>query len=253
MENLPDYAPPCTMALMRHRRPDTEQWTVTNSMFPPEEFEFDRCLGLVHWMAFEGTCRLVEDPESGWRAVPRGTEPDAVELERTLGYADQVAFPLLEPLMLCRHARSGANVLVCGPDDPLRTEVEWPQLAVLGWIDRWPVNPVEVPRSGENTAWLRGLVRTIDYRARQHRVTLGDDPDGDPRWELAALLDRNPGGAIPAWVDEAGRLHTESYDPDRYPFSPRRTLKWVAAPAAWRGFGRAVRGHAPWQDAGSTP
>jgi hypothetical protein len=236
--HLSQYAAPCAMPLFRHRRSGADEWKVTRSMLSPEYFELDRCLGLVYWMAFEGTARITEDPEHGWVATGRGTEPDAVELERTLGYADQVAFPLLEPLMLCRHERSGRPVLVCGADDPVRPEVEWPQLAVLGWIDRWPVNPLEVPRSGESTAWLRGLVRTIDYGARCHRVGLGLDPGGDRHWELGALLDRDPGGGIPAWVDDAGRLHAGNYDPGRYPFSPKKIAKWVAAPAGWRGFGR---------------
>lgn len=239
-EMLSDWAPPGTVALMRHRRAEIDDWTVSTSYFPPEGYERDRCLGLLHWMAFEGTARIIEDADQGWRTVPRGGQPDAVELESTLGYADQVAFPLLEPLMLCRHARTGANVMICGEDDPLRSEVEWPQLAVLGWIDRWPVNPRTVPRTGETTAWLRGLVRSVDYGARRHRVGVGADPGGERRWELGALLDRDPGSGIPAWTDDAGRLHTGGYAATDFPFSVRRTLKWVAAPAAWSGFGRRV-------------
>jgi hypothetical protein len=59
-------------------------------------------------------------------------------------------------------------------------------------------------------------------------------------WELGALLDRDPGGGIPAWVDEGGRLHTRGYAPTRHPFDLRQSLEWVADPATWRGFGRPL-------------
>jgi glycosyltransferase involved in cell wall biosynthesis len=237
-KELAYFAPPCMSPLMRYRRPGTDEWTAATSHGAPPGFEPDRCLGLLHWMAFEGTSRIVEDPQQGWRLVERGAEPDAVELERTLGYADQVAFPLLEPLMLCRHARTGAPVMVCGEDDPLRAEVEWPQLAVLGWIEQWPANPRKIARSGESVGWLRGLIRTVDRDARRHRVAIGADPGGDGRWELGALLDRDPGGGIPAWTDSEGRLHTGVDKAGATAFSPVRSARWALAPLGWRGFGR---------------
>jgi hypothetical protein len=62
-------------------------------------------------------------------------------------------------------------------------------------------------------------------------------PRGQSPWELGALVDRDPGGGIAAWVDEQGRLHTAAYAPTRHPFDVARTLRWVGAPAGWRGFG----------------
>jgi hypothetical protein len=189
----------------------------------------------------EGTARVVTDAEAGYAAVARGGEPDADEMERTLGYIEQVSFPLLEPLMLCRHAATGTPVLICGEDDPLQSLVETPPLAVLGWLDRLPVNPRVAPTSAETTAWLRGLVRGIDGAAGRHRVALGAIPRSTKAaWELGALLDRDPGGGIPVWIDSDGRLHTPDYVPTRHPFNARRTLRWAAAPAAWQGFGRAA-------------
>jgi glycosyltransferase involved in cell wall biosynthesis len=239
-EGLRTWAPPCTLTLARHRRIGHNEWTVTTSELPPDDFEFDRLLGLMNWMAFEGTARIVTDEEHGYRRVERGDEPDALELEDSLGYADQVAFPLLEPLMLCRHSQTGAHVMVCGDDDPLRAEVHWPQVEVLGWIERWPVNPTAVPRSGESTAWLRGLIRTIDYPARRHRMRVGAAGIGEHPWELGALLDRDPGGGIPVWIDRMGRLHTDGYEARDHPLSAQATLRWIGAPATWRGFGRHV-------------
>lgn len=235
---LPWWTPARTLLLVRHRHRSHRQWVVNTTSSSPDDYEFDHRLGLVYNSSLEGTARIVIDAAQGFSAVGRG-EPDANEMAGTVGYADQVAFPLLEPLMLCRHAEMGTPVLVCGADDPLRPEVEWPQIAVLGWIDRWPVNPPLVPRAPEATAWLRGLVRTVDLAHRRHRIAVGAAPPGDT-WELGALLDRDPGAGIPAWVDSAGLLWTRTYTPRRSPFSPRRTLHWAAAPLGWRGFSRPV-------------
>ncbi|HEY3727892.1 MAG TPA: glycosyltransferase [Solirubrobacteraceae bacterium] len=230
---LPTWMPPAMNRLARHRRIGSDEWRVTDNEHPPPGFDLEHRLGLVHWMSFDGCKRLVWERSGGYRVIEQGTEPDAIEMEQTLGYVEQVAFPLLEPLMLCRHAASGRTVLVCGEDDPLRPDVEWPQLATLGFIERWPVNPHRAAVPGETTGWLRGLVRTIDPVARRHRVAIGTVGTGDSPWELGALLDRDPGGGIPAWIDDDDRLHTDGYVPSRYPFSPRRMLRWVGAPAVW--------------------
>jgi len=151
---------------------------------------------------------------------------------------DEAEFSMSEPLLLCRHARAGEPVLICGEDDPLREAVEWPPISVLGYIDRFPVNPRGPLAHSEPTAWLRGLVRTIDSAARRHRVSFGPPRAGRRSWELGALLDRDPGEGIAAWIDDAGRLHTSRYSPARHPYSLGQTLRWVAAPAGWLGFGR---------------
>ncbi len=183
--------------------------------------------------------------QSGYALVPKGSSPDSDEMDDSLGYVDQVAFALLEPLLVCRHRDSGQTVLICGEEDPLRGSVEFPHLDVLGYVDRFPILPHDVPTSRSTRAWLRGLVRIKDGAARRHRISL-TNPDGPEGWELGALLDRDPGGGIPAWVDGAGRLHTSRYSPTRHPFDAGSTLRWVGAPARWKGFsdprarGRAV-------------
>jgi len=240
-ESISTWIPATTVPVVRHLRVGREEWVVDNSFSSPPGCVADHCLGVLQMHSLEGTARIVADSEQGYAALERGSELDADEMARTIGYADQMPFPLLEPLLLCRHAATGTPVLVCGDDDPLRTLVESPPLAVLGWIDRMPVNPRALPAVPETTAWLRGLVRTIDRAARRHRVALGSVPvPGADAWELGALLDRDPGGGIPAWVDAEGRLHTRDYAPTRYPFDVRRTLRWVAAPAIWRRFGRPL-------------
>jgi len=236
--SIPTWTPACTAPLVRHRRIGVEEWTTTTSENPPEGFYPEHHLGLIHLRALAGTARVMRDNECGYVAVARGGEPTADEMAECIGYVDQVAFAMLEPLMLCRHLATGSPVLICGEDDPLYGAVELPPMATLGYIDRYPVSPRGVPTSPESTAWLRGLLRSADPVARTHRISIGSISHGERPWELGALLDRNPGDGIATWVDAEGRLHTESYSPTRHPYDLRRSLRWVAAPATWRKFER---------------
>jgi glycosyltransferase involved in cell wall biosynthesis len=234
----PSWFPAFTTPLVRSQRFGFEEWAVTSTTPPPDGFNPEYYLGVVHARSLQGTRRLVHDEAQGYAAVALGGEPTGEEMERSLGYVDEVAFTMLEPLLVCRHARTGAPVMICGEKDPLHGDVEWPPLAVLGYIDRLPINPHEVPTTPPTRTWLRGLIRAVDPLARRHRVGLGAMPAGRDPWELGALLDRDPGNGIAAWVDAEGLLHTEAYTPTRHPFDLNRTLRWVGAPASWRGFGR---------------
>jgi glycosyltransferase involved in cell wall biosynthesis len=231
--DLKEWVPPGTSRVFRHRRTGASEWVLTRHRSPSDGFECERELGAIHNMSLEGTARIVSDPGQGWRTVERGTSPGAEEMEHTLGYADQVPFPLLDALLVCRHAASGRPLPLCGEDDPWRAAVEWPPLAVLGWIDRIPINPQSAPRPGETMSWLRGLVRSVDHGARRHRVALGEVPPGEGVEEIGALVDRDPGDGIPVWIED-GRLRTAEYVPAPHPFSPRRVLHWTTAPTGWR-------------------
>jgi hypothetical protein len=236
----PTWLPAATAPLVRHRRLDRDEWLVNPHLGSPAGFFAEHYLGVTHLRSLEGTSRLVRDPISGYAALPRGGEPDADDMARSLGYVEQSPLPMLERLLLARHSASGLPVLVCGDDDPIMSAVDGASITELGWIDRMPVNPPSAPGAVESMSWLRGLVRTVDPAARRHRVSIGDGPEsGAPNWELGALLDRDPGDGIAAWVDADGRLHTAAYAPTRYPFDTRRSLSWAIAPATWRGFGRA--------------
>jgi glycosyltransferase involved in cell wall biosynthesis len=234
----PTWVPAATAPLVRNQRFGFEEWIATSTSSPPDGYHPEHYLGIVHLAAFQGTKRITRDNAKGYVAVALGGEPTADEMHESLGYVDEVAFSMLEPLLVCRHVRTGAPVLICGEDDPLHGAVEWPPLAVLGYIDRFPLNPRVVPTSPPTRAWIRGLLRTVDPIARRHRVALNIAQVGEQPWELGALLDRDPGGGIAAWVDGNGRLHTEGYAPTRHPYDARRTLRWVGAPASWHGFGR---------------
>jgi hypothetical protein len=239
LADAPTWLPAFTAPLVRSQRLGFEEWTATTTTPPPEGFHPEHYLGIVHLRALQGTKRITRDGDQGYISAALGGEPTADEMDESLGYVDEVAFTMLEPLLLCRHVRTGAPLLICGEDDPLHGSVEWPPLAVLGYIDRFPVNPREVPTSPPTRAWLRGLLRTVDPVARRHRVAFGPALADQRPWELGALLDRNPGEGIATWIDADGRLHTEKYAPTRHPFDMRRALHWVGAPASWRGFGRA--------------
>jgi glycosyltransferase involved in cell wall biosynthesis len=234
----PAWLPAGTAPLVRSQRFGFEEWTVTSTSPPPGGYHPEHYLGIVHLGALQGTRRIVREGEHGYATVALGGEPTAEEMEESLGYVDEVAFSMLEPLLLCRHVRTGAPLLICGENDPLQGSVEWPPLDVLGYIDRFPINPWTVPTSPPTRAWLRGLLRTADAETRRHRVALGTARAGEVLWELGALLDRDPGQGIAAWVDTDGRLHTESYAPTRHPYDARRMLRWVGAPVGWRGFKR---------------
>jgi hypothetical protein len=214
-----------------------EQWTVSSTSPPPDGYLPEHYLGVVHLRALQGTRRIMSNDQGGYVAVPIGSEPSGEEMDRSFGYVEEVGFAMLEPLLLCRHVRTGVQLLICGEDDPLRDAVEWPPLDVLGYVDRFPLNPRTVPTTPPTRAWLRGLLRTVDLQARRHRLALNRAYANETPWELGALLDRDPGGGIAAWVDADGRLHTEHYSPTRHPFDMARTLRWVGAPATWRGFG----------------
>jgi len=236
--NSPSWLPAFTVPLLRSQRYGFEEWTVTSTAPPPEGYIPEYYLGVVHLRSVRGTNRLVRGTELGYATVALGSEPTGDEMEESLGYVEEVPFTMLEPLLVCRHLRTGAPLLICGEDDPLHDAVEWPPLAVLGYIDRLPVNPRKVPTTPPTRTWLRGLLRTVDPVARRHTVALGAAEAGRDYWELGALLDRDPGNGIAAWVDGEGRLHTASYAPTRHPFDLRQTLHWVGAPASWRGFGQ---------------
>jgi glycosyltransferase involved in cell wall biosynthesis len=234
----PNWFPAFTAPLLRSQRFGYEEWTVTLMSPPPDGFNPEYYLGVVHARSLQGTRRVVRDDVQGYATVALGGEPTGDEMLRSLGYVDEVAFTMLEPLLVCRHVRTGAPVMICGEDDPLHDLVEWPPLTVLGYIDRLPINPRKVPTTPPTRAWLRGVIRALDPIRRRHTVGLGAVPSGRDPWELGALLDRDPGDGIATWVDAEGRLHTEAYTPTRHPFALNRTMRWIAAPASWWGFGR---------------
>jgi glycosyltransferase involved in cell wall biosynthesis len=237
LDEAPTWLPAFTAPLVRSQRHGFEEWTVTTTSPPPDGSHPEYYLGVVHLRALQGTRRIMRHSDQGYVAAALGGEPTADEMDESLGYVDEVAFTMLEPLLVCRHARTGAPLLICGADDPLHGSVEWPPLAVLGYIDRFPVSPRDVPTSPPTRAWLRGLLRAVDPAARRHRVAFGPALADQRPWELGALLDRNPGDGTAAWIDADGRLHTENYAPTRHPFDARRAVRWVGAPAGWRGFG----------------
>lgn len=233
-----NWVPACSAPLLRSQCFGFEEWTVTSTTAPPDGFQPEYYLGIVHLRSLQGTNRLTRDADLGYKTVAVGAEPTADDMAESLGYVEQVAFSMLEPLLLCRHIVTGAAIPICGETDPLRERVHWPPLSVLGYIDRYPIAPHQAPTSPPTRAWLRGLLRAVDLDARAHRVAFGTALALRCPWELGAALDRDPGTGIPVWIDSGGRLHTDKYAPTRLPYDLRRTLTWVGASARWIGFGQ---------------
>jgi hypothetical protein len=83
-------------------------------------------------------------------------------------------------------------------------------------------------------------VRVLDPVAGRHVYGVGTIPPGRLVAELGMLCDPPPPSAVPAWLDEAGRLVTGAYSPVRPRGSPLAAVKWALAPLSWRGLaGRA--------------
>jgi hypothetical protein len=88
----------------------------------------------------------------------------------------------------------------------------------------WPP-PRDEPRG------LLGLVRAVDYDARQHRYAAGALPAGQRSGELGALLAERPEGGLPLELGPDGRPALDGLAASR----PRWALpRWVLEPLLWR-------------------
>ena len=240
------WMPACTAPLVRHRRRGEEASSTTTSLVAPDGCYPECYLGIVHLRALEGTARIVVDGERGYCAIPKGGAPNSDEMDDGLGCMGMVHPPLSSPCCSVRHRASGASVLICGQDDPLRGEVETPPIDVLGYLESIPGQILpRMPTAGvEKRNGCASSPKRCDYDARRHRVSLRRPTQGRG-WELGALLDRDPGGGIPVWIDGTGRLSTDTYAPTRHPYQPAATVRSIGAPATWHEFGSyAARGRA---------
>jgi hypothetical protein len=99
--------------------------------------------------------------------------------------------------------------------------------AELGAVDpSWPP-----PR--DEQGGLLGLVRAVDYEARQHRYALGALPAGQRSGELGALLAERPEDGRPLDLDRDGRPALAALSGSRRPGWAR--ARWVLEPLLWRG------------------
>jgi glycosyltransferase involved in cell wall biosynthesis/GT2 family glycosyltransferase len=219
----PTWLPPQSMILCRHRELATGRRIVTNDRIPPAGFEIEYDLGCVRALSLAGTARLVELAQGGYATNREG---------RSLGYVEEVAFPLLEPLYSARHLPTDEEILVCGDADPQMGEIE--PIQVLGFIEPYPLNPRFMPHI-EATRGLKGLTRSVDHAARRHRYAAGALAEGELVTELGALFETPLFEATPLWIVDGWAVTEEDGPRRRRPALPD-AARWTLAPLRWRGF-----------------
>jgi glycosyltransferase involved in cell wall biosynthesis len=234
---LPSWLPPESTLLVRHQNGSGEH-AITIGREPPKGFALEYDIGAIRAFAPPGTVRLVEGEQAGdFRTVPRGAPRDP--RDRVLGSLELAPLPLFEPVARAVLA-DGSVTLVAGERDPLRKQAV--QLEHLGFIEAYPLNPPLPPDARHRAHGIVGLLRALDAPARRHRYSVGPQVPAGLVGELGALHLAPEPDSIAVYIED-GRLFTSAYEPSRTPHDWRQTLRWVAAPAGWRGFGH-VRGRA---------
>lgn len=231
------WRPVLALPLCRHRARVGEGRVLNTSIEPVPGYELERVLGLLRSQSLAGTVRLALAPGGGVEVCQRGEALDADAQRRTLGYAEEVHFNGLDPLVRGRHANSGQTLLVCGADDPLWAVLAEP-IAGVGYVERVPINPPERAH-GAMRPRLLGLVRAADFEARRHRYAVGRVPPGRCVWELGALLSEPVEGAVPLeLVDD--RVVASSLRGPRPLSAVGATARWALSPLGWSDLGQAA-------------
>jgi hypothetical protein len=230
------WYPPQARMLFRYRRSGSEERHHSLSREAPRGFELEHVLGAVHASAPPGTTKLYATTQGSFLTT---AQPDVAALiapdDRYLGSLELVGFVGLDGLLLGISYATGQHVLVAGRDDPLLSGVA--VQAELGWVEPVPLRPRHVSAT-VSTYGLVGLCRSLDLAERRHRYAVGRMPAGEPVGELGALHTDPGEGSVPLWLTPDDRVaigdgHAHADAPDL-----SDVLHWIAAPAAWRGFGQ---------------
>ncbi len=235
---LDSWIPPETELLTRHREIGGERRVVCQGAKSPPGYELEFHLGAIQRFSPPGTARLICTAEGDLRTVPRGSTRSDDDEE--LGHLEQAPLPLLNSLERAVMP-DGSVTLISTPRDPLRAravETEW-----LGFIEGYPNEPVRPPDARFPTHGRAHLLRGIDRARRRHLYRAlrpgGEVDERSTVGELGALHLTAEPGSIPVWIDRDGRVHTDRYGPSAATPEIRELVRWVGAPAGWRGFGRA--------------
>jgi glycosyltransferase involved in cell wall biosynthesis len=231
-----DWQPIAANVLYRHRRRGSEERHLSVHAQPPAGFELDHVLGATHQMSPPGTTKLYATAIGSFLtdALPEARDSIGPD-DRYLGSLELTGFLGLDGLVLGIMHATGQHVLVAGRDDPLLGAVE--VVAELGWVEPVPLRPRTVV-SKDSTFGLTGLLRSIDTGARRHRYAVGRPPSGELVGELGALHDEPQAGSVPLWITGEGQVVTSNPVLKGSAPSASSLLRWTAAPANWRGFGR---------------
>jgi hypothetical protein len=222
------WTPPDSLLLIRHRSSDGERCVVTASGSPPRGYSLEFHLGLVSRHGQLGTRRLIGTPD-GFKMTDVEGELD--ERYTDLGYVEQAPLPMLDVLELRLDPASGRPVLVAGADDPLFSTAR--PVAVLGFIESYPINPRRVPTRPSERGLLT-LVRRSHPQLWRHEYESVEEPAPD---ELAlGGMPVAPGPGLVALQRRAtGEIVSELITPARGGVNPPAIARWALAPLGWSG------------------
>lgn len=227
-EGAPGWSPPGTVPLCRHVECDGERRIVTHDRQPPPGFEAEFELGVIQESASPGTHRLVQRAGTFELSGDQGTLAEG----QALGYLEVHPLPLHDRLELREMPESGERVMVCGPHDPLAGIAK--PLALLGWIDPFPILPRgDLIYTGPWAATV--LRRSVDAARGRHRYAV-DSPDERTEGVGLGSVFGAPGrNLVPLRRREDGRLDSDLAGPGRVSRDPRKLARWVAGPLRGEG------------------
>jgi hypothetical protein len=230
------WIPPETKLLARYREAGGEKRYVAEAEEEPRTgYSLEYYLGLINRFPLPGTAPLEagDEGEGQSHRSPQGHGGAQADVsERTLGYVETVAFPLLDPIVVGVYPPAG-RTLVCGAEDPLAGRVDSP--TTIGWLESYPINPRRVPHA-LLLYDLEILTRLLDRGRRRHVYGVGPlQPTGEFVGELGYLHKTPEEGSVPVWVSSDGVFYTDSYTPVVGRPSVRAAAKWMLAPLRWRG------------------
>jgi glycosyltransferase involved in cell wall biosynthesis len=233
---LESWIPPGTELLTRHREIGGERRVLQRGAESPAGYQLEFHLGAIQRFSPPGTVRLVVDRDGTPRTAPRGSQRD--EDDEELGHLEEAPLPLLDPIELAV-LPDGGTTLVCTDRDPVRAGAV--QLQHLGFIESYPNEPVRPPDLRHPAHGRIALMRCLDLRRRQHHysaLSADAEIEGSVVGELGALHLTAEPGSIPVWIEPDGRVRTGGYRSHVVSPDARQLVRWVGAPAGWRGFGR---------------
>lgn len=223
-KDSPDWTPPDTQHLARHRHLDGPARIVTNDRNPPPGFELEFDLGVTHFFAAPDTLRLV----SRAGTFELSEEQDEPTEGRALGYVSEQALPLCERLELREMPETAERVLVAGREDPLFAIAK--PLAPLGWVVPFPIPPRGDLFKAEPWRAAR-LLRVLDISSGRHRYDVSSSDEQAPEAVSLGAVLKSPGRDLVALrLRGDGRLASDLARPGRASRDPRKLARWAMRP-----------------------
>ncbi len=227
------WVPPETQLLVRHRALNGHRRIVTTDRHPPDGFEIEYDLGLVHRFAQPGTRRLIAvqpcaDDAQNYICTPLEGELD--DGYKALGHVEEAPLPMLDALELRRDPGTGEELLVGGVDDPLY-ETTIP-VGHIGFVESYPIQPRHSP-DGPIYWSLAQLFRNVDPALWRHHYSVSERR-AQSAVSLGTVWTRPGSSLVALCLDANGTLTSEmlASQPSTGPTFKAR-LRWAAAPLGW--------------------